>query len=365
MPTDPNIIIDAHQDIAYNAENFGRDFMLSAHRKRQLEEGTNIVSRNGTATSGFPDALLGRVGIIFNTIYAMPEWAKLDNEEAGYQTPAEAHRMGMSQMDYYYWLADRSQRIVLVKTQADLTNVLDSWADGVEIDKHKIGFVTLIEGADPIREPKAFEEWYERGVRICGLAWSETRYSGGTTMRGRGAGPLTALGRELLEVMQSFNAILDLSHSSEEAFYESLDRYEGTVIASHSNPRKFRNSDRHLSDDMIRRLVERDGVMGVVPYNAFLKNDYTRSESKTLTPISIMLDAIDHICQIAGSARHVGIGTDFDGGFGSENIPAEIDTVSDLQIIPNLLLQRGYSAEDVQLILSGNFLRALRATLPR
>ncbi|MBX3080124.1 MAG: membrane dipeptidase [Anaerolineae bacterium] len=365
MSPDPNIILDAHQDIAYNAQNYGRDFLLSANRKRQLEEGTDIVSRNGTATSGFPDALLGRVGVIFSTLYAMPEWAKLDAKETGYQTPAEASKMAMTQLDYYHRLADRTDRIVLIKTQADLSKVLDSWADGVEIDSHKVGLVILMEGADPIREPKAFEEWYERGLRICGTAWSETRYSGGTTMHGRGPGPLTGLGRELLEVMQSFNAILDVSHMAEESFYEALDRYSGTIIASHSNPRRFRNSDRHLSDDMIRRLVERDGVMGVVPYNAFLKNGYTRSEAKSQTPISILIDAIDHICQVAGSPRHVGIGTDFDGGFGSENIPAEIDTVSDLQVIPTLLAQRGYSAEDVQLILSGNFLRALRATLPR
>jgi membrane dipeptidase len=364
MP-DPNIILDAHEDIAYNNQIFGRDFLLSANRKRQLEQNTDVPQRNGTATVGLPDALLGRVGLIFSTLYAMPEWAKLDQKEAGYQNAAEAYKMGMTQLDYYNRLADSTDRIVLVKTQADLTKVLDSWAEGVEMDKHKIGFVILMEGADPISEPKAFEEWYERGVRICGLAWSETRYSGGTTMQGRGPGPLTTIGRELLEVMASFNAILDVSHMSEEAFYTSVDTYSGTIIASHSNPRRFRDSDRHLSDDMIRRLVERDGVMGVVPYNAFLKNGYTRAEAKSATPISIVIEAIDHICQVAGSSRHVGIGTDFDGGFGSQNIPAEIDTLSDLPLIGKLLAERGYSAEDVQLILSGNFLRALRATLPR
>ena len=114
------------------------------------------------------------------------------------------------------------------------------------------------------------------------------------------------MGRELLEVMESFNAILDLSHLAEEAYFEAVDRYGGHIIASHSNPRKFCDTDRHLSDDMIRRLAERDGVMGVVPYNAFLQNGYSKTDPKSKTPVSRVIGAIDHICQVTGSARHAG-----------------------------------------------------------
>src|SRR5690606_9455364 len=123
-----------------------------------------------------------------------------------------------------------------------------------EMAQHRQGLVLLMENADPILEPRQFEEWYERGVRIVGPAWEGTRYCGGTGQ----PGGLTAVGRELLEVMASFNAILDLSHMAEQSFLESLDLYEGILIASHSNPRRFRNTDRHLSDTMIRRLAERD-----------------------------------------------------------------------------------------------------------
>ncbi len=172
------------------------------------------------------------------------------------------------------------------------------------------------------------------------------------------------MGRELLEVMASFNAILDVSHTAEEAFFEAVDRYEGQIIASHSNPRKFSNTDRQLSDGMIRRLAERDGVMGIVPYNLFLYEGWTATSKRSSSSLERVIAAMDHVCQLTGSARHVGIGSDFDGGFGAESIPAELDTAADLLMIRPRLDARGYSAEDVKAILGGNFLRILRAALP-
>jgi membrane dipeptidase len=206
-----------------------------------------------------------------------------------------------------------------------------------------------MENADPILEPKQFEEWYERGVRIVGPAWKASRYAGGTGQ----PGPLTALGDELLEVMSSFNAILDLSHLAEEACLQALDRYQGVIIASHSNPRRFRDTDRHLADNTIRLLAERDGVMGIVAYNRFLNDDWTLADTKRALPLSVYVDAIDYVCQITGSAAHVGIGTDLDGGFGAECTPDGLDTVMDLLTIGTALSQRGYTQGDVEAILSG------------
>ncbi len=363
MAADPQIIVDAHEDIAYNAINYGRDFTKGAYEKRRLEASTEIPKLNGSATTGLPDALLGRVGIIFGTLFVEPSWASAVMGISGgssYETPKQAYQQGLGQLDSYQRLADENDRIMLVRTQSELGKVLATWADGTPFDAHTLGIVLLMEGADPILEPKQFEEWYERGVRIVGPAWSETRYAGGT----RRPGPLTPLGRELLEVMESFNAILDLSHIAEEAFFEALDRYGGPVFASHSNPRKFCDTDRHLSDDMIRRLAEHGGVMGVVPFNAFLQNGYSKTDPKSKTPISTVIAVIDHICQVTGSSQHAGIGSDFDGGFGAEQIPAEMDTVADFHRIGPLLAARGYAPEDITAILGGNFLRVLRAALP-
>ena len=361
MP-DPQIIVDTHEDIAFNALSFGRDFARSAHLTRRLEADTPIPQVAGTAMTGLPEAILGRVGIIFGTLFAAPAWSKTGEayQTVFYETPAEAYQHALNEIDVYQRLADDNERIKLVRTQAELSAVLATWADGVDIETHRVGIVISMEGADPILEPKAFEEWYARGVRAVGPAWSETRYSGGT---GR-PGPLTDLGRELLDVMESFKAILDLSHMAEQAFLEAVDRYGGPIIASHSNPRRFRDSDRHLSDDMIRRLAERDGVMGVVLYNRFLRDGWERGDPKARVGIDTVIAVIDHVCQVTGSARHIGIGSDFDGGFGLEHTPLEFDTVSDLQLIGPLLAGRGYTPDDITAILGGNFLRILRAALP-
>jgi membrane dipeptidase len=164
--------------------------------------------------------------------------------------------------------------------------------------------------------------------------------------------------------MANFKAILDLSHLAEEACLQALDHYDGTIIASHSNPRTFRNTDRHLTDTMIRKLAERDGVMGIVLYNRFLSDDWTSGDPKSKIPLSRVIDAIDYVCQLTGSARHVGIGTDFDGGFGQESIPEDMDTVTDLMKITNALNTRGYSPVDVEAIMGGNMIHKLRQALP-
>jgi membrane dipeptidase len=216
-----------------------------------------------------------------------------------------------------------------------------------------------MEGADPILEPRQFEEWYERGVRIVGTSWKATRYAGGTGE----PGGLSKIGYELLEILASFNAILDLSHMAEQAFFEACERYEGAIIASHSNPRKFRESDRHLSDDMIRRLADRDGVMGIVLYNAFLKNTWSHTDRRL--PLTVVADAIDHVCQVTGSARHVGIGSDFDGGFGADQTPEGFETVGDLILIADVLKERGYNTNDIDAVMGANFIRKLRETLPK
>lgn len=353
------IVVDAHQDIAYNALNHGRDYLRPTWEKRRLE--AEAGASFGLATLGLPDALLGRVAVAFATLFVAPAspspgpW-----DEMTYTTPREAYRLASRQMDYYQRLADESEKINLVRSKADLDATLATWAEGTGLEDHQQGLVILMENADPILEPQQFEEWYERGVRIVGPAWAGTRYCGGTGQ----PGPLTALGRELLEVLMSYNAILDLSHMAEEAYLEALDRYEGVIIASHSNPRHFRNTDRHLSDEMIRRLIERDGVIGVVLYNRFLSERWTPGDPKSTVPLSVVADAIDYICQLAGNARHVGIGSDFDGGFGAESIPDGLDTSLDLLSIAPLLAERGYSDDDIEAIMSGNMLRKLREALP-
>jgi membrane dipeptidase len=320
-----------------------------------------VVEKAGEATIGLPDAILGRVAVIHATLFVAPArpkptaWDRLQ-----YKDPSEAYRLASQQINYYRRIAGECDRVQIIESRTDLDTVLATWETDKDILDHRQGWVLLMENADPILEPKQFEEWYERGVRIVGPAWAGTRYSGGTGQ----PGPLTDLGRELLDRMANMNALLDLSHMAEAAFLEAVDHYPGQIIASHSNPRHFVNSDRHLSDEMIRRLAERDGVVGIVLYNRFLKEGWVKSDGKASVPLSVPLDAIDYVCQLTGSASHVGIGSDFDGGFGAESIPDGIETVTDLWYLGEALRARGYAEEDIEAIIGGNMLRKLRQSLP-
>jgi membrane dipeptidase len=200
---------------------------------------------------------------------------------------------------------------------------------------------------------------------MIGLAWAGTRYCGGTDE----PGPLTDEGRELISAMADFNFILDLSHMDEASAYESLDRYEGPVMASHANcAALMRGSDtnRHLPDDVIRGLIERDGVIGSIPFNAFLKPGWKRASGsrRDEVPLDALIAHIDHVCQLAGNSLHAGIGSDFDGGFGLQSIPPELDSIADLPLIAAKLIERGYSESDAENILGGNWLRFLRRNLP-
>ena len=377
-----SIIVDAHQDLAWNASAFGRDYSQSVHARRAHEIATNSLGYrlNGNTMLGLPDYLRGRIAVIFGTLFVSPrrkqsgEW----EEHICYRNAEEAHRLYNRQLDYYHRLADEHPRFRLIGDRKDLEEVLASW-EGPEAAPDpdpsappplpgpanaQVGLVPLMEGADGIREPREAEAWMERGLRIVGLAWTGTRYAGGT----REPGPLTPEGRRLVKTLADLGLMLDLAHSSDESFFEALDLFEGVAMCTHANPRALlRNPsapERHLSDDMIRRLAERGGVIGVVPYNRFLKADWKDGDNRADVPLTRLIDAIDYICQLTGSASHVGIGTDFDGGFGAETTPLGLDTVADLSKIGDALRERGFSQADAEGVLANNWLSVLRRGLP-
>lgn len=361
------LIVDAHQDLAWNALTFGRDYSRSAHAIRDSERDAAAPAHNGNALLGLDDYLRGRVAVVFGTLFAAPARSRMGEWDAlTYKDSAQAHRLYAQQLDYYERLADTYPQFKLINTRRDLEEVLASWPDpeGLKDLRGLVGIVRLMEGADGVREPKEAEWWMGRGVRIVGPAWAATRYAGGTGE----PGPLPREGRRLLSEMGSLGLILDLSHASDESFLEALDCYEGVVIASHSNPRALLDGaprpERHLSDEMISRLAGRGGVAGIVPYNRFLKGGWRPEDGKHAVTLAHVTAMIDHVCQITGSADHAGLGSDFDGGFGVERVPSEIDTVADLGLIGGALKERGYADADIEKIMSGNWLRVLRQGLP-
>jgi membrane dipeptidase len=362
-----SIIIDAHEDIAWNTLCFGRDYLNSAYDIRRHEANGPVEAVNGVALLGLPEWLKGGIAVIGATLFTPPERRRTSLIEQHYSDANEAHALALRQIEIYESMAERSGQIKLIRTRADLEAVLKTWEDfdpaspeDPKRDERQIGLVYLIEGGDSIREPAEVAWWYERGVRLIGPAWVSTQYCGGTDE----PGPLTPAGVDLLKHMRPFNVVLDLSHMDERAFLQALDRYDGPVIASHSNPRALTNNiNRHLSDEMIKALIQHDGVIGTLIFNKFLLKGWETGDAKDAATVETVVTAIDHVCQIAGDARHAGIGTDFDGGFGMKSTPAGFDTAADLQIIAPALERRGYAAADVELIMNGNWVRVLKDAL--
>jgi len=354
------LIVDAHEDIAHTIVCLGRDVRRSALETRRIESADpRIREHAGLAALGLPEWIAGRVGVIFATIFSEPARSPFGNPfSRRYATADEARAIGLRQVEIYRDLTDGSGPFRLIRTAADLDAVLASWDDGVS---GEIGVVLLMENADPIRTPGELDEWHAAGLRIVGPAWMASRYSGGTSE----PGPLTEDGRRLLDRMAALGMILDTSHMAEASFFEAVDRYPGAVIASHANPRHFVDGDRHLTDGMIRTIAARDGAIGLVPFNAFLVPNWRRDTGspKDAADLGTLVRTVDYVCDLAGSPRHIGIGSDLDGGFGAEATPEGIDTVADLQRIGAALSDRGYRDEDVAAFLHGNWLRILRRGL--
>lgn len=359
------IIVDAHADLAYNMLKYGRDYTRSAAETRKLETGSATVVDNEDCVIGWPDYQRGQVAIVFATVYAMPaRWSKSPNKGQVYKTFDEAHKLYRNQLLTYHRMTDSiPDKFRLVASSRDLNLILDHWNSPTE-NGHPVGMVVLMEGAEGIRSLSELDEWYELGVRLIGPAWVGTRYCGGW----KEPGPLTNDGRKLLAAMADHNFVLDLSHMDEQSAIEALDMYRGSIVGTHANCEALMpnsGTNRHFSDRVIEGIIERDGVVGVVPYNCYLKSGWLvgRNE-RSEVPLSYVANHIDHICQIAGDALHAGIGSDFDGGFGLQSIPAEMDTIADLQNLVSLLQARGYSETDIENIFSGNWLARLKRDLP-
>ncbi len=362
----PPLIIDSHEDLAYNILNFGRNYTRSAVETRRIEKETcsSVPEHNGQTLLGWPDYQRGRVAVVFSTLFVTPkrrmegEW-----ERQFYADYNQAHHLYRNQLETYRNLTDsHPDNFHLIGSQADLETVLAQWKDS-KAGMHPVGLVPLMEGAEGVRNPTELETWWEWGVRIIGPAWTGTRFCGGSWE----PGSLTDDGRALLNGMAEIGFTLDLSHMDELAARQSLDLYPGPIIASHSNAAAIirgYEGNRQLSDEVINGLIERDGVIGVVPFCKFLDSGWKRGDPRNAVTLETLAEHIDHICQMAGDAHHIGLGSDFDGGFGLDSVPADVDTIADLQKLVPILSARGYVEANIIDIMSGNWIRHLKMHLP-
>jgi membrane dipeptidase len=351
------LVVDAHLDLAWNALQWNRDLTQSVYTIRVLEAGMSGPGR-ALNTVALPEMRAARMALCFATLLARSTGTPV--EHVDFAASAQAYAAARGQMAYYHALEVTGQAR-LIRNLDELDQHMAEWE---QWDAHPVdeppppGFVISMESADPILSPDDLDDWWRSGVRLIGPAhYGSGRYAGGT---GSEAG-WTPVGLALLDEMAQHGVILDLTHLSDPAFWQALDRFGGRVIASHNNCRALVPNQRQLDDRQISAIIERQGVIGVALDTWMLLPGWIRGvTTNERVSLANVADHIDHICQIAGSSDYVGIGSDLDGGFGREQSPHDLDTIVDLQKLVNLLDGRGYSADDIAAIMHGNWLRLLR-----
>lgn len=357
------LILDAHLDLAMNAIEWNRDLSRPLEEIRARERGMTDRPDRGRGTVSFDELRRGRIGVVVATQIA--RYVKPSNPLPGWHSPEQAWAMTQAQLAWYREMERRGE-LRAITTRAGLDAHLAEWARTPDplAARLPIGYVRSLEGADSIVTFDHLEQAWETGLRAVGPA----HYGPGTYAQGTDAtGGIGAAGRELLRHMERLGLILDATHLCDDSFREALDHFGGRVWASHSNCRALVPHNRQFADDQIRELASRGAVIGVA-LDAWMlvpgwQRGVTTPEAAGVT-LATVVDHIDHICQVTGSARHVGIGSDLDGAFGREQTAADLESIADLARIPELLRARGYGDEDVAAIAHGNFVRFLREALP-
>lgn len=354
------LIIDAHLDLAWNAMQFNRDLLQSVHTLRTREARVPGDGR-GQNTVSFPELRRGRVALVFGTVLARVN--PFGTPGIDYGSPAQAFAAARAHMLYYYALAQQGH-IRLVTNRAQLEAHMAEWERFDELTGEHTsvspptGVIVSMECADPILNPVQVQDWFDAGLRMVGPAhYGVSRYAGGT---GTDAG-FTDAGINLLRAMEHAGMILDVTHLSDEAFWEAMSLYDGVIAASHHNCRALVPHQRQLSDEQIRALVQRGAVIGAAFDVWMLIPDwsYGRAGNRAAS-IATVAEHIDHVCQIAGDSLHAGIGSDLDGGFGRESSPHDLDTIADLQKLAEALSERDFEDDDIANVMHRNWLRLVR-----
>lgn len=351
-------IFDAHLDLAMNALEWNRDLTWTVDDIRNSEKGMTDKPDREKNTVSLDSMRRGHIGLCVATQIA--RYVKKGSNLPGWNSPHQAWAQTQGQLAWYRAMEELGE-MVQIKNLKELTSHLVLWNNSTE-EKKPIGYILSLEGADSIVTIGHLERSYQQGLRAIGPA----HYGPGTYAHGTDSvGGIGIKGKELLKKIEELNLILDATHLCDQSFWETMDVYNGSVWASHNNCRTLVDHNRQFSDDQIKELINRNAVIGIALDAWMMVPNWIRGSS---TPESMgvtleqMIDNIDHICQIAGSANHVGIGTDLDGAFGKEQCPNDLDTIADLQKVPEMLSIRGYSQEDIENIMNNNFINFLKRT---
>lgn len=354
-----NLIFDVHLDLSMNALEWNRDLRLPLSKIRALEEGMTDLKGRGVNTVNFEEMRRGGIGLCVAT--QIGGCMKPKGPVACWESPSQAWAMTQAQLEWYREM-EASGEMRMITTLEGLDSHLEKWIDPAKAAENKeaIGYILSLEGADSIVTLDHLDRAWENGLRALGPAhYGAGRYALGHDQ----VGGLPPGGSELIQKMDELGIILDVTHLSDDCFFEALDMYQGSVWASHQNCRSVVDDPRQFTDEQIKLVIERDGVLGAVFDAWMIVPGWVRGET---TPQSIgvkiehIAEHIDHICQLAGNASHVGIGSDLDGGFGKDQSPVDLESIADLQSLEGILSSRGFSDDDITALFGGNFLRVVR-----
>lgn len=350
------LLVDAHLDLSMNAMEWNRDLRLSVMDIREREKGMNDKPDRAKGTVAFPELRRGNIGLVVATQIA--RFVASGSTLNGWNSPEQAWAQTQAQLSWYRTMEEAGE-LVQISDIKGLTHHLENWNA-----KKAIGYILSLEGADSLVTIDHLHRAYGYGLRAVGPGhYGPGRYANGTDS----SGSLNEMGRALLKEMESLNMILDATHLCDDAFWDAMEMYNAPIWASHNNCRALVNHNRQFSDDMIKALIQKDAVIGGALDAWMMVPNWKRGES---TPQNLnctlekMIDHMDHICQLAGNANHIGIGTDLDGAFGKEQCPYDIETIADLQNIPTLLTKRGYTQIEIEKVMHGNWLRVMKRALP-
>jgi membrane dipeptidase len=357
------IVFDAHLDLAWNAIDWNRDLRLPVAKIRQLENEAGMTDKGrGCNTVSFPELRRGKVGIFIATLLARLLRIGAMPAVSRYSSMPGAYAAAYGQLAYYRAL-EQQGLLRWIKDAPTLEAHVRDWQKNEDSTSLPLGFILSMEGADPVLSPEQIDEWWQAGLRIIGPAhYGVSPYAHGTGTEGG----LFPQGPALLKAMQRVGMILDVTHLSDQCFDEAMDIYGGPVLASHHNCRALVPDQRQLTDEQIKKLIARGGVIGTALDDWMLHPGWVRGQSKPeLVKLEAMVDHIDRVCQLAGNHRHAAIGTDLDGGFGKEQSPCDLDTIADLQRVPDMLRQRGYKEPGIEGIMFANWVRFFKEAWTR
>ncbi len=351
------LIIDAHLDLAMNAMEWNRDLRKPIHELRQRELDMKDKPDRGMGTVCLPALRQGNIGLVVATQIA--RYVAAGSKLVGWHSPEQAWAQTQGQLAWYKTM-EKQGEMAQVKDLDSLEKHLNNWQHPPRPEKKPVGYILSLEGADSLVNLEYLEQAYQYGLRAIGPAhYGPGRYANGTDATGK----MGAEGVALLHRMDDLNMILDATHLCDDAFWQALDLFQGPVWASHNNCRALVPHNRQYSDDQIKALAARGAVIGLAMDAWMIVPGWVRGSS---TPQNMgcrlekLVDHLDHICQLLGNARHVGLGSDLDGAFGKEQCPSDLETISDLQHFAELLALRGYQHTEVEGIMHENWLNFLR-----